>query len=201
MTTGKVVLSLAKSVSKYRNVLIPDLCQTGMIGVMQAVKSFDPSRNARLCTIAFYHAKYEMFKVLKASQIPLTLEEEMLMQMPLPSTYIHADPETHLSDTEVLQALHQATDVVIRKGSERYQRILESRLLQDIDSSMSHASSKPVFLKYLSTKYALSPQRIHQIEVDAIKEIRALMAKWTGFEPATSRVTGGCSTTEPPFRV
>ncbi len=63
-------LPLVKNIAaKYRGLPFEDLVQEGCIGLIDAARSFDPSRGTQFSTFAWYHIRKRILSALQATEI------------------------------------------------------------------------------------------------------------------------------------
>jgi len=63
-------LPLVKSIAaKYHGLPFEDLVQEGCIGLIDAARSFDPSRGAQFSTFAWYHIRKRILSALQTNEI------------------------------------------------------------------------------------------------------------------------------------
>ena len=224
----RFVVHIARGYSGY-GLPVGDLIQEGNVGLMKAVKRFDPDvgvrlvsfavhwiraeiheyvlRNWRLVKIATTKAQRKLFFNLRkfkknlgwltdvetkqiARDLGVTTAEVTDMEQRLssrdlsfdpapdadeedgaysPSAYLphpEADPSVAVEreqwDEDTAERLSQALETL----DERSQHILRSRWMQDEKSTLHE----------LADKYGVSAERIRQIEANAIKKLRGLVA-------------------------
>ncbi len=204
-----------------------DLIQEGNVGLMKAVRRFDPERGVRLVSFALHWIKAEiheyilrnwrMVKVATtkaqrklffnlrrmktstaalspidaraiAKELGVKPEEVVEMETRLSGRDVVLDPQPDdngdsmgpiawLTDTadeplQILERRQTATNrtkglsTALAKLDDRSRRIIESRWLREDD---------PVTLQDLADEYGVSAERIRQIEVKAMKSMRAQM--------------------------
>jgi len=204
-----------------------DLIQEGNVGLMKAVRRFDPERGVRLVSFALHWIKAEIHEYIlrnwrlvkvattkaqrklffnlrrmKASTAALSPadaraiakelgvkpEEVVEMETRLSGRDVVLDPQPDengdsmgpiawLTDTEdepmqILERRQTATNrtkglsTALATLDERSRRIIESRWLREDD---------PATLQDLADEYGVSAERIRQIEVKAMKSMRAQM--------------------------
>jgi RNA polymerase sigma-32 factor len=225
----RFVVHIARGYSGY-GLPVGDLIQEGNVGLMKAVKRFDPDvgvrlvsfavhwiraeiheyvlRNWRLVKIATTKAQRKLFFNLRkfkknlgwltesetraiASDLGVTTAEVTDMEQRLssrdlsfdpapdaddedgaysPSAYLphpEADPSVAVEreqwDEDTAERLAQAMETL----DERSQHILRSRWMQDEKSTLHE----------LADKYGVSAERIRQIEANAIKKLRGMVAE------------------------
>ena len=223
----RVVVSIARGYLGY-GLSHADLIQEGNVGLMKAVKRFDPERGVRLVSFAMHWIRAEMhefilknwrivkvattkaqrklffnLRSLKRSHGTLSHEEvdamakqlrvkpedvvEMETRMgghdlalePLaadeddayaPITYLRseeAEPGVVLEHNQTEQAQTEGLSLALASLDARSRRIIEARWLRDKDTATLHD---------LADEFGVSAERIRQIETQAMKKIRALMA-------------------------
>jgi RNA polymerase sigma-32 factor len=205
-----------------------DLIQEGNVGLMKAVRRFDPSRGVRLVSFAVHWIRAEIhefilrnWRIVKvattkaqrklffnlrsmkpgfsaltpeqvdavARQLNVRHEDVMEMETRMGGQDIALEPLSdddeesfapisYLTDAEdepgrILE--HEETERVRTRGLEqalasldaRSRRIIEARWLRETDSATLHE---------LAAEFGVSAERVRQIEAQAMKKMRALMA-------------------------
>ena len=205
-----------------------DLIQEGNVGLMKAVRRFDPERGVRLVSFALHWIRAEMheyilrnwrlvklattkaqrklffnLRSMKGSAAALTHKQadaiarelgvktaevlEMETRLsgadialdPTPGDEESVTPIAYLTDSEdePVQILERAETArnrstglqrAMAKLDDRSRRIIEARWLKEED---------PATLQELADEYAVSAERIRQIESKAIKSMRAQMTQ------------------------
>ena len=205
-----------------------DLIQEGNIGLMKAVRRFDPDRGVRLVSFALHWIKAEiheyilrnwrMMKVAttkaqrklffnlrgmkkghagltraQANEIAKTLnvkpEEVFEMETRLSSQDIALDPQPN-DDGESVSPIAYLTDpdaepsrILEHEETERNKSIGLARALESLDPRSRRIiesrwlnEGNESTLQVLADEYGVSAERIRQIEVKAMKTMRAQMA-------------------------
>jgi len=226
MSHLRFVAHVARSYSGY-GLPVADLVQEGNIGLMKAVKRFDPSRGVRLVSFAVYWIRAEIhefvlrnWRIVKvattksqrklffnlrsakkqlgwftqdevegvAQDLGVTTKEVREMESRLSGQDIafdlrddddddsHYSPATYLQDSsqepaQLLEASDWETNSNLRLHSaietldERSRDIVQSRWLTDNKTT----------LQELADKYAVSAERIRQLENNAIKKLKSTL--------------------------
>lgn len=232
MSHLRLVVSIAR---KYKGYGLPvsDLIQEGSVGLMKAVKRFDPDAGVRLVSYAVHWIKAEIHdfvlrnwrivrmvttksqqklffnlrkatkelrwlsqKEIEAVSENLDVSERDIRKMegclygtdtsfatdvddddrpgapPAPEAYLadrQADPSLLLEDGDEQRARDSALATALAGLDERSRNIVQLRWLGDVDAK------KPT-LHELADQYKVSAERIRQLEQNAMKKLRTLLA-------------------------
>ncbi len=220
----RVVVTVARGYLGY-GLPHADLIQEGNIGLMKAVRRFDPERGVRLISFAIHWIKAEIHEFIMrnwrlvkiattkhqrklffnlrsmkkgldtmsqaevaavAEQLGVKTEEVVEMEMRFsgrdislepsededeissPITYLTdgSDPSKVLENEELEQLTHEKLRDSLDNLDERSRRIIEARWLQD---------EKTATLHELADELGVSAERVRQIEVKAMKKMRAMI--------------------------
>src|SRR6059058_2236472 len=172
-----------------------DLIQEGNVGLMKAVRRFDPERGVRLVSFALHWIRAEMHEYIlrnwRLVKLATTKAQRKLFFNlrsmkagsdvaldPTPGDEESVTPIAYLTDSEdePVQILERAETArnrsvglhrAMAKLDARSRRIIEARWLKEED---------PATLQELADEYGVSAERIRQIESKAIKTMRGQMA-------------------------
>ncbi len=224
MTHLRVVVSIAR---KYMGYGLPqaDLIQEGNIGLMKAVKRFDPERGVRLVSFAMHWIKAEIHEYIlrnwrmvkiattkgqrklffnlrslkqeshsltpaeadaMASELGVKRKEVLEMEARFSGQDMALDPAfedgeegfspiAYLSDPE-----HEPTRILERAAFEHLSSTGLNQALQQLDERSRHIiearwlnEENPATLHELAAEYAISAERVRQIENKAIQKLKA----------------------------
>src|SRR3989338_8660013 len=194
MSHLRLVVSIAR---QYLGYGLPhgDLIQEGNVGLMKAVKRFDPDQGVRLVSYAMHWIKAEIHEYIlknwRMVKVATTKAQRKLlfnlrsMKQGFKADASAADAATHrdtLSDHEMDTVAAQlnvkreprATDgIAPALGSldDRSRRIVEERWLKVNDDGTGGMT-----LHELAAVYGVSAERIRQIEVAAMKKMKKALA-------------------------
>ncbi len=223
----RLVVAIARGYLGY-GLAHADLIQEGNVGLMKAVRRFDPTRGVRLVSFAVHWIRAEIhefilrnWRIVKvattkaqrklffnlrsmkpgfstltpdeveamATQLNVRPEDVVEMETRMGGQDIALEPSaddeeeafapiSYLANPEdepgrILE--HEETDRVRARGLElaltsldaRSRRIIEARWLQENDSATLHE---------LAAEFGVSAERVRQIEAQAMRKMRALMA-------------------------
>ena len=230
----RYVVSIARGYDRY-GLPQEDLIQEGNIGLMKAVKRFDPSRGARLATYAAYwiraaihefilrnwrivkiattKAKRKLFYNLRSckqkikwldTQEAQTIAESLQVKTKdvvdmegilyghdesfdssvddesfvCPSRVLADEsntPEAAVLDAELLRVGSRVLADALISLSDRKREIIERRWLVEETERATLAS--------LGDKFGVSKERVRQLEVDALQQLKQQMSHVIGSEP------------------
>src|SRR6266513_2396396 len=152
----RFVVHIARGYSGY-GLPVGDLIQEGNVGLMKAVKRFDPSLNVRLVWLAVRDLSFD--------PAPDAADEELYS----PAAYLpapDADPAGQVEDAESADDSTDRLHGALRRLDERSRDIVQQRWMSE-DKATLHQ---------LADKYGVSAERIRQIESSALGKLRALVA-------------------------
>ena len=153
-----------------------DLIQEGNIGLMKAVKRFDPDQGVRLVSFAVHWVRAEMHEVLEMESrlsgrdigfdAPDNGDDDA---PPSPVAYLRDSGEDPAMAYE--RESHEDDQLeLLREGlsglDQRSRDILKRRFLGEPKAT----------LQELADEYGVSAERIRQVEANALKKMRALFA-------------------------
>ena len=195
----RVVVSIARGYDGY-GLNQADLIQEGNIGLMKAVKRYEPDRGARLFSFAVHWIKAEIHEFIlrnwRLVRVATTKPQRKLffnlrsMRMTGKDVALLADnsddddnfaPIDWLADhdneptRQIERKAHYTLQTeglqnALAKLDDRSRRIVETRWLQD-DGGLT--------LHELATEYGVSAERIRQIEAKAMQKLRTFLAEET----------------------
>lgn len=224
----KFVVHIAKSFTGYGLPLI-DLIQEGNVGLMKAVRRFDPSYNVRLISFAVYWIKSEIhefvlrnWRIVKvattkaqrklffnlrsskerlgwlseeeakeiAKELNVSLSEVKRMEKRLFSNDIafdlptNSDDESYAPEEWLSSNTPDPSEVVEQEDYEAYNHGRLALALEQLDDRskdiveqrwMRHDDEPRPTLTELAEKYAVSAERIRQIEVQAMERMKGYL--------------------------
>jgi len=222
-------LRLAASIAmEYKRLPFPtmDLIQEGNVGLMQAVKKFDPGKHVRMATYAawwirayilkyilqnwrlvrigttevqkklFFRLSKERERLEKLGEIAtpklladqLNVKEKEVVEMtqrldrPEASLDAPAGPDSDTSLGHLLPSAQEGIDEILAQKQLKalFQRKLKafSKTLKAREAEILSErilSERPKTLEALSRKYAVSKERIRQVEANLIKKLKKFM--------------------------
>ena len=196
---GRLVLShlrLVVSVARqYLGYGLPqgDLIQEGNVGLMKAVKRFDPDQGVRLVSYALHWIKAEIDRV--AAELNVRREDVIEMETRFAGGDVALEPGGDDDDESFAPIAYLADDrqeptraIEARRRDElagpgllraldaldaRSRRIVEERWLKVNDDG-----SGGMTLHELAAEYGVSAERIRQIEVAAMKKMKKALAAY-----------------------
>ncbi len=221
----RLVISVARGYLGY-GLPHSDLIQEGNIGLMKAVKRFDPARGVRLATFALYWIKAEIneyvlrnWRIVKTAttkaqrklffnlrkflknpnQLSLKETQSIAKELAVKESEVVAmhgrmafndvaldapfDDETEHAPVDSLADSRLSPEVLLEQDAVEYlenegvhQALthLDSRSAEIIEAR--YLAQSPQTLQELAKKYAVSAERIRQIEIQALKKMRTLLA-------------------------
>ena len=184
---GRLVVShlrLVVSISrKYLGYGLPhgDLIQEGNVGLMKAVKRFDPDQGVRLVSYAMHWIKAEIHEYIlknwRMVKVATTKAQRKLffnlrsMKQGFKADSAAADAGTHRETLSPHEVSQMATR--LEALDDRSRRIVEERWLKVNDDG-----SGGMTLHDLAAVYGVSAERIRQIEVAAMKKMKKALAEY-----------------------
>jgi RNA polymerase sigma-32 factor len=168
---------------------LADLVQEGNIGLMEAVKRFDPDKGARLVSYASWwiraHIRQFMCRSLSivragAEATRARLDHDVLIDDPDDglarlldlATGEEASPEAGLREAQEHAALRGRVAEALARLDERERFVVDARLMAD----------EPLSLREVSTRFGCSQERVHQLQARARKKLWAHLS--ASAEPA-----------------
>jgi RNA polymerase sigma factor (sigma-70 family) len=124
--------------------------QEGVIGLIKAINKFDPKRGNGLMTYAQHWIRGEILAAINRNKRLYTNQ-----------TIVLPSKSTLEDDIELLTGIERLP-ILLERLDERQRYIIDRRWL----------SIKPLKLRELSAEMGLSMERIRQIEVESIEEMR-----------------------------
>ena len=225
----RFVVNIAKSYNGY-GLALPDLIQEGNVGLMKAVKHFDPAKGVRLISFAVYWIRAEIhefvirnwrlvkvattkaqrklfFKLRSmkksfswlqkqemdeiAEQLNVKPEEVSEMEKRMTGKDVHFDPSPGDKDeNNYAPALYLSSDqdtpekaaeqaewsAHCRKLFNRALSQLDQRSLEIIRARWLNDEPKKPTLHELAEHYHVSAERVRQIESQAIRQLKEIVA-------------------------
>lgn len=184
----RFVVKIAHEYSGY-GVRLADLVQEGNIGLMQAVKKFDPKRGIRFLSYAVWWIRATIRNFIMKSwslvKIGTTQAQRKLfynhprdasLDQPLsddnPTTRLDRIAASDNQEEAVAQAeerslMKSSVQKALTRLNERERFIVKSRLMSD----------EPLTLQDIGERYKISRERARQIEAVAKKKIRLALAE------------------------
>jgi RNA polymerase sigma factor (sigma-70 family) len=137
-----------------------DLVQEAHIGLLQAVRDFDPGLGLEFSTLAYQMIRYRLLRVLKT---PLRRVDRLKRQQ-LPV-------DDHLTDEQAVQASALEVD---RAAMAALLARLSPKDLEVIRARFGLGMNPPQKLEELAVQYRVSKQRMHQRVQHALAELQRL---------------------------
>ena len=184
----RLVLKLARQLDRTRGRTFDDLVQEGTLGLLEAIRRFDPGKGARLSTYAAfwiraYIMKYAMDNVRIVRAVRTRAERlaffkgqvafnEVSLEAPasrdgVPLVEAMPDPGTpadlQLETAELAWRVRRSADTLALRLPVRHVKILRERLLDD----------EPASRRAVARRVSLSGERVRQIE----GELQAMLHK------------------------
>jgi RNA polymerase sigma-32 factor len=181
----RLVLSIAIESDPSGGRLLPDLVQEGNLGLLEAVRRFDPDRGAAFATYAGFWIRAAIVKFMRDNVRLVRVgrsraDRAAYHRGELPAAELSL--ETPVNDDDARQPLRArlaadaprvddviaAAEVAARSAalcsawSEREQAILQNRLLAE----------EPTPLRRLARRFSLSGERMRQIEAELVTKLR-----------------------------
>jgi RNA polymerase sigma factor (sigma-70 family) len=170
----RLVISWAYKLS-FKSIMLPDLIQEGFIGLLKAMKKFNPDMGIRFGLFASLYIKYEMYYFIKNKWPLVKLSKQQKERLGI-TTPIRLQLEEHVhTDSNALQ---------IVEGLEYDQRRhFLFQALEQLDARSAHIVSgrwlqqekRP--LKYFAEYYKISAEAVRKIELRAIKKLKQHLSK------------------------
>jgi RNA polymerase sigma-32 factor len=216
------VIKIAKNYSGY-GIMTKDLIQEGLIGLMKAIKKFNPDKNIRLISFAIYWIKSEIheyiIKNLKIVKIASTKTQKKLffnLKKIKKIGFLNNNEKKSISnllnvkykEIDYIESRLNKSDINLDNKddlSKHYSNILysdnlkffnekidnDSEIFKKVNKALNYLddrsknilvnrwfSKKKLTLKDLSKKYLISPERVRQIESNAIKKLKFLIKEY-----------------------
>jgi RNA polymerase sigma-32 factor len=168
-TNLRLVAKIARQLDRTHGQSFDDLLQEGCLGLIEAIRRFDPAQGARLSTYAGFWIrafilKHQMDNVRLVRAVRTRAERAAFFRGVVSSTEVSLDapvtadresaPDRQVEAAELAHKAHAAATKLERRLSARELTILRERVLAD------DPTPRPVVAK----RVALSPERIRQIE-------------------------------------
>src|ERR1700733_12925522 len=176
----RFVVHIARGYSGY-GLPVGDLIQEGNVGLMKAVKRFDPTMNVRLVSFAVHWIRAEIheyvlrnWRLVKVATTKaqrklffnLRRMKKNLTWLSAEETAAVANPADTVEDEEWDNDSSDRLQSALGKLDDRSRKILQRRFLTD-DKATLHE---------LADEYHVSAERIRQIEANALTKLRGMMA-------------------------
>jgi RNA polymerase sigma-32 factor len=184
----RLVVRLARKHDRTNGRALPDLIQEGSLGLVEAVRRFQPDKGVRLSTYAVFWIRAFMLKftldnvrlvrqgrsresrsaffagVVATSEISLEAPAAGLRGGTLGDTLVdpHAPADALLEAAEAAARSHAGMERVASQLDQRARAILEQRLLTD----------EPAPLREVAEEFSISGERVRQIEQKVILALR-----------------------------
>lgn len=157
---------------------LEDVYQAGVVGLLDAVECFDPTKGARLSTWAYFYIMHEIYEYEQAkysAPVMLSLESTGLKeadenQVPLKELIpaLSTDPYWFVRRMEIIEELGH----VLGQLDERAQDIIIQR----------YFAIHPTPLRELAEKYNVSTAAIAKAENKALETMKNILSARKGFE-------------------
>jgi RNA polymerase sigma-32 factor len=181
----RLVLTIARELDPSGGRLLPDLVQEGNVGLLEAVRRFDPERGAAFATYAGFWIRAAIMRFMRDNvrlvRVGRTRADraayhrgelppaELSLETPVREDDSRPAPGDRLSDPgpradrliEVAEVAARSSALVDGWG-ERERAILRTRLLAD----------EPTPLRQLAQRFSLTGERMRQIEAELLTRLR-----------------------------
>jgi RNA polymerase sigma-32 factor len=181
----RLVLTIAGELDPSGGRLLPDLVQEGNVGLLEAIRRFDPERGAAFATYAGFWIRAAIIRFMRDNvrlvrvgrtradraayhrgELPaaeLSLETPVRDDDPRQTLRDRLPDEGPRADDLIASAEVAARSAALCGGwSERERAILHKRLLAE----------EPTPLRSLARRFSLSGERMRQIEADLVTKLR-----------------------------